>query len=337
MSNYNINCVEGEKGKVIYLAHGTNFNELISILKQGKIEMREPFGYTPGVYVTFNTEGDVNPVLWSGDVSIILSIATLDHYDWNGGFSSTGGGFSRQLKKGKYNLIDWYNNYNGNIFQKTEKGEQNEIVFKNDVSADFIQEIWVPENKISTAISLLNTNGLGNYTNLIKPKPYIHNDIKYYSKFCQNDLFPYQIDKQFNKLNSNEKLIYLHKVAVSNMLDNKNNSQQIYQAKNIKDLTQFETVNNLHNLLLNPLDYDFKKLWLSQDKLLAKTNSIQNKLKLYGLGKQALIGDNNSPKPFAMQIDKMALWKSWNDLKGMSSDEAKKQFVELAKQILQEN
>ena len=53
------------------------------------------------------------------------------------------------------------------------------------------------------------------------------------------------------------------------------------------------------------------------------------KLKFYGLFKQASEGDVKGGQPWAVQMEARAKWDAWNARKGVSSDEAKKLYVEL--------
>jgi len=53
------------------------------------------------------------------------------------------------------------------------------------------------------------------------------------------------------------------------------------------------------------------------------------KLKVYALYKQASEGDVTGGQPWAVQFEARAKWDAWNALKGMSKDEAKKQYVAL--------
>lgn len=52
-------------------------------------------------------------------------------------------------------------------------------------------------------------------------------------------------------------------------------------------------------------------------------------LKIYGLYKQATAGDNNEAKPGFGDMVARAKWEAWNKMKGTSSDEAMRQYVEL--------
>lgn len=65
------------------------------------------------------------------------------------------------------------------------------------------------------------------------------------------------------------------------------------------------------------------------------STSNDNKLELYGLYKQGSFGDINTSKPYIFQVEASAKWNSWNNKKGLSMSEAKKQYVKLANKILQ--
>jgi diazepam-binding inhibitor (GABA receptor modulating acyl-CoA-binding protein) len=57
---------------------------------------------------------------------------------------------------------------------------------------------------------------------------------------------------------------------------------------------------------------------------------------LYGLYKQATVGDNNDAEPSFYQLEAKAKWKAWNTRKGLSKQEAENQYVALVKQLLKE-
>lgn len=48
---------------------------------------------------------------------------------------------------------------------------------------------------------------------------------------------------------------------------------------------------------------------------------------IYGLYKQATVGDNNEPEPSFYQITEKGKWKAWNEHKGKSKDQAKHEYV----------
>ena len=52
-------------------------------------------------------------------------------------------------------------------------------------------------------------------------------------------------------------------------------------------------------------------------------------LKIYGLYKQATAGDVTEKKPGFGDMVGRAKWDAWNSLKGTSSEDAKRQYVEL--------
>jgi len=56
-------------------------------------------------------------------------------------------------------------------------------------------------------------------------------------------------------------------------------------------------------------------------------------LKLYGLYKQATTGDVTEKKPGFGDMVGRAKWDAWNGLKGTSSEDAKKQYVELIRSL----
>jgi len=56
-------------------------------------------------------------------------------------------------------------------------------------------------------------------------------------------------------------------------------------------------------------------------------------LKIYGLYKQATVGDNTEKKPGFGDMVGRAKWDAWNALKGTSSEDAKQQYVDLIKSL----
>lgn len=50
--------------------------------------------------------------------------------------------------------------------------------------------------------------------------------------------------------------------------------------------------------------------------------STSEKLKMYGLFKQATIGDCNTAQPWAVQIEARAKWDAWNANKGITKENA---------------
>ena len=56
-------------------------------------------------------------------------------------------------------------------------------------------------------------------------------------------------------------------------------------------------------------------------------------LKIYGLYKQATAGDNADKKPGFGDMIGRAKWDAWNGCKGTSSDDAKRQYIELIESL----
>lgn len=76
----------------------------------------------------------------------------------------------------------------------------------------------------------------------------------------------------------------------------------------------------------------------------AAVNKVQNaegdfkpsndlKLEMYGLFKQASEGDVNGKKPGAFDLIGKAKWNAWEDLKGMSPEEAMEKYVAKVKDL----
>ena len=57
-------------------------------------------------------------------------------------------------------------------------------------------------------------------------------------------------------------------------------------------------------------------------------------VKVYGLFKQAKMGDCNIEKPGMMDPAGQAKWEAWTAQKGKTSDEAKEEYVEVVKGFL---
>ncbi|GAA6033174.1 hypothetical protein JCM8097_002982 [Rhodosporidiobolus ruineniae] len=55
--------------------------------------------------------------------------------------------------------------------------------------------------------------------------------------------------------------------------------------------------------------------------------SQDDKLLFYGLFKQATVGDNTTAKPGMMDFTGKYKWAAWDKQKGVSTDEAKSQYV----------
>jgi diazepam-binding inhibitor (GABA receptor modulating acyl-CoA-binding protein) len=56
-------------------------------------------------------------------------------------------------------------------------------------------------------------------------------------------------------------------------------------------------------------------------------------LKIYGLYKQATTGDNAEKKPGFGDMVGRAKWDAWNSAKGLSKDDAMRQYVDLIESL----
>lgn len=56
--------------------------------------------------------------------------------------------------------------------------------------------------------------------------------------------------------------------------------------------------------------------------------SDQELLKLYGLYKQSLIGNNNTPHPSFFDFKNKAKWNAWNEQAGKGKSRAKREYIE---------
>jgi acyl-CoA-binding protein len=80
------------------------------------------------------------------------------------------------------------------------------------------------------------------------------------------------------------------------------------------------------------LNADFEAAVADSKKLSARPDN-QTLLKIYGLYKQATVGDNAEKKPGFGDMVGRAKWDAWNGVKGTSSDDAMQQYVELIKSL----
>ena len=56
--------------------------------------------------------------------------------------------------------------------------------------------------------------------------------------------------------------------------------------------------------------------------------------KLYGLYKQATVGDNNTNKPGILDVKGNAKWNSWNNYKGYSKYQAEIEYIKLVNKLI---
>jgi acyl-CoA-binding protein len=80
------------------------------------------------------------------------------------------------------------------------------------------------------------------------------------------------------------------------------------------------------------LQADFDTAVASSKKLSTRPDN-STLLKIYGLYKQATVGDNAEKKPGFGDMIGRAKWDAWNALKGTSKDDAKRKYVELIQSL----
>ncbi len=69
-------------------------------------------------------------------------------------------------------------------------------------------------------------------------------------------------------------------------------------------------------------------------KTLTKRPTDEQLLNLYALFKQATDGDNTTSKPGMFDIKGQFKWKTWNEKKGMSKDDAMQNYIDLVTKLL---
>ncbi|CDS12370.1 hypothetical protein LRAMOSA04565 [Lichtheimia ramosa] len=75
------------------------------------------------------------------------------------------------------------------------------------------------------------------------------------------------------------------------------------------------------------------------EKAAKEVNELKNKpsndelLKLYGLYKQATVGDVNTDRPGGFDFKGKAKWDAWNALKGKSQEDAEKEYIAFVEEL----
>ncbi|XP_055713800.1 acyl-CoA-binding protein isoform X2 [Phlebotomus papatasi] len=83
------------------------------------------------------------------------------------------------------------------------------------------------------------------------------------------------------------------------------------------------------------LKEDFDKAAEEVKKLKASPSN-EDLLELYALFKQATVGDCNTARPGMLDLKGKAKWDSWNGKKGLSTDDAMKQYIEKVTSLIAE-
>lgn len=69
-------------------------------------------------------------------------------------------------------------------------------------------------------------------------------------------------------------------------------------------------------------------------KLLDEKPSDQDMLGLYGLYKQATIGNINTERPSFWDLVGKSKWDSWKSYEGLNSEEAKEKYINLVNKLM---
>ncbi|CAL8256779.1 unnamed protein product [Boreogadus saida] len=80
----------------------------------------------------------------------------------------------------------------------------------------------------------------------------------------------------------------------------------------------------------------FEKIAEDVKKMKTRPSDLQL-LDLYGLYKQAVVGDINIDKPGMTDMKGKAKWEYWNTRKGMSKEDAMSAYIALAKELIQKH
>lgn len=78
---------------------------------------------------------------------------------------------------------------------------------------------------------------------------------------------------------------------------------------------------------------------MSFEKAIERVNNLKKRptdeqlLLLYGLYKQATIGDCNISQPWSIQIKERAKWEAWNDQIGRTTKEVKEEYIKLVNEL----
>jgi len=72
---------------------------------------------------------------------------------------------------------------------------------------------------------------------------------------------------------------------------------------------------------------------VAQSKALTERPDNSTLLRIYGLYKQATAGDNTDKKPGFSDMVGRAKWEAWDGFKGLSSEAAMQQYVDLIQSL----
>jgi diazepam-binding inhibitor (GABA receptor modulating acyl-CoA-binding protein) len=72
---------------------------------------------------------------------------------------------------------------------------------------------------------------------------------------------------------------------------------------------------------------------LADNAKVAESMSNEQKLEIYSLYKQGLIGDCDTPKPGMLDFKGKAKWEAWNGKKGTPKEEAQQAYIDLIESL----
>ena len=81
------------------------------------------------------------------------------------------------------------------------------------------------------------------------------------------------------------------------------------------------------------LEEEFNEAAEEVKNKLNKTLSDNELKEIYALYKQGTLGDIDIEKPGMTDLSGVAKWEAWTEKKGMEKDEAKRKYVEMAKEM----
>ena len=86
---------------------------------------------------------------------------------------------------------------------------------------------------------------------------------------------------------------------------------------------------------MSDLEINFQKA-IEYIKNLSQDPSNEELLELYGLYKQATLGNNNTNKPSIFNYKGLKKWQSWTSFKDITSDMAKTKYILLVQKLVNE-
>ena len=206
--SHQVECKTAENSFLTFVLHGTRtYESLVKILRSKRLNQSSSGAYGSGIYVRVNTAAKwsvpierLSPeVAYYGPYFLIFSVAILDRYEYTQNIS--------RRSDGKI-LSELDTHY---ILDQDSPIQSNNITIKSDVSAAYLQKIWInyrgwsnhpvygdipPASLKIQAIKRRFTADpqLSEYAKYVEPMPDVI-DPKYFVRFCKDWQTPlHQID-----------------------------------------------------------------------------------------------------------------------------------------------